>query len=60
MINSAYPFSSFVVEGAGNVNGARHVFDSKRSTYVPARDLVSNTGRCNKYKILLHTLILLT
>lgn len=43
----SYPFPGFVVEGASDVDCARHVFDGERATYVPARDLVSNTRRCN-------------
>lgn len=50
----AYPFPSFVVERACHVDGASHVLDGERAAYVPARDLVSNTRRCNKINTIIY------
>lgn len=50
----AYPFPSLVVERACHVDGAGHVLDGERAAYVPARDLVSNTRRCNKINTIIY------
>jgi hypothetical protein len=45
---STHPLSRLVVQRAGHVDGASHVLDCEGSSYVPARDLISNTGGCKE------------
>lgn len=53
---STYPFSGLVVERPGHINGARHILDGKRTAYVTACDLVSNTRRWKENRINIKTL----
>lgn len=55
-----HPFPSFVVERACHVDGTGHVLDGEGAAYVPARDLVSNTRRCNKINTIIYLCTRLT
>lgn len=51
-ILETHPFPGLVVESTCHIYGSGHILDCKRASYVPARDLVSNTRSWNKTNII--------